>query len=244
MSSIYFFFGMIIFSLASIILVSAWEKRLVWPYLPEKEATLNQLPSASAHALAVATAAQASQFTKIGTFADGKGKLYRVRYDFLRSPTGDVLALISSGTVASMPVETVWLYSLLTDGHCLLTFDKQSGGEIDLTGTIEEALVPASGWDVLLRAHESRLIATACPVLPFSETNPLEDFHRFRQSRIDRLVRSGNATFLTPDKNWWRYSLKGAVLLSLRQYFTGLRRTVLPDAVRPANRVVTDNSTK
>lgn len=234
MSSLYFFVGIMVVSLVIITLVSALEKRMVWPYVPAAEAPPGQCPPPDAYATANAAAATAAGFQWLGTYADAKGKIYRVRYDFFRAPSGDVLATVGTGTVASISLQTTWLHTLLSDGRCLVTFNHQNGGEIDLAGVAEEALIGNLSLAGMVDAHRARIGVSGRTVEVFQEGSPLADLRAYRQRRIKRLVALGYAGFLDKEDNIWRYSLKGAAVLAFRQYFTALRRVFVPDKARPA----------
>lgn len=221
-----------VLSLIMITLVSAIEKRLVWPYVPEKDAPPASLPVMNTYATVAASAATEAGFSWLGTFADGKGKLYHLRYDFFLSPTRDVLAIVGTGTMASVPMQTTWLSTLLADGKCLVTVDHQNGVETDLAGIAESALAEGLGFFALVNAHRARVALASGSVQPFSEADPLGNLKSYRQNRTERLCALGYASFLSADKNSWRYSIKGAFVLAFRQYFTGLRRAISPDKIR------------
>ena len=236
MAGLYVFLVMVIVSLIGITLVSALEKRLVWPYVPVGAVPPECCPPPNTYAHEAAAVAAAARFTWLGTFADGKGKLYRLRYDFFRSPEGDVLALVGAGTMASVPVQTTWLYTLLADGRCLVTVDHQNGGETDLAGLAEEALIAGRGFMGQAAAHYARVEAASSPATQFADSDPLAVLRAYRQGRIERLVALGYAGFLDTERAAWRYSPKGAATLAFRQYFTALRRAVVPDKTRPTPR--------
>jgi hypothetical protein len=221
--------GMFVFFLVAITAAYAWEKRLVWPYVPEHEMPPGQVPPPNSYANAAASAAATAGFAHWGTFGDGKGKMYQLRYEFYRSPSGDVLALVGTGTLLSMPLQTTWLFSLLSDDRCLITFDHQNGAEVDLTGLSEEALIPDVPFEKLLKTHRGRLAAASCTPNLFGEVNPLVAFREYKQRRVDLLIARGYAAFIDSEKNAWRYSIKGAMVMSFRQLFSGLRRNVVSD---------------
>jgi hypothetical protein len=223
--------AMMLVLVAVITAAYAWEKRLVWPYVPAQEAHQGALPTTTLYMSRANEAAASAGFALLGTFADGKSNLYRVRYNFRRSSSGDVLALIGCGTIASMPVQTIWLYSVLGDGHCLVTFNAQSGGELDLAGMTHEALVCNAAFDELLRHHRVRIETTSATIIAFSQEDALGDFRRFRERRTERLVELGYVSYLDAARTVWRYTLRGAVTLAFRQYSTGIRRVLLPDTL-------------
>ncbi len=219
-------------SLVVITLISALEKRLVWPYVPEQELPPGRVPAANSYAMVAGSAAAEAGFVWMGTYGDGKGKVYHVRYEFFVSPTGDVLALIGTGTLASIPVQTTSLYTLLADGRCLTTTDNQSSVDMDLTGMTEGKLAAGIGFFALLQMHRAR--AASAPVKLFTAPNPLTELRAYRRDRTERLCGLGYASFLDADRSAWRYSVKGAFMLAFRQYFTGMRRAIVPDRIRTA----------
>lgn len=229
MTPLYVFLGMMALSLVVITLISGLERRLVWPYVPAADVPPERCPPPTPYAQAASEAAAAAGFTWLGPFADGKGKLYRLRYDFYLSPEQNVVALVGTGAMASVPVQNIWLFTLLADGHCLVTVDQPTGSETDLAGLSEEALITGRGFAGQLAAHQVRLAATDRPIIPFAGPDPLAAFRAYRQARITRLVALGYAGFLDPNREAWRYSPKGAATLAFRQYFKGLRRGIVAD---------------
>src|SRR5262249_1463122 len=149
---------------------------------------------------------------------DGKGSLYKIRYDFWASPSGDVLACVGNGTVASMPVSATWLYSKLSDGSCLSTTDNQAAMESDLSGMTRTALHTNPDCDALLAPPRRRFADAHLPVVPFAQQDPFRDFMAFRTDRVDRLADRGQARFLDDKKDTWRYTLKGAFAVSVGTY--------------------------
>jgi len=224
----------VIFWLVALPLIAMVEKRLVWPYVREGEAPPDILPARNDYGNAVAAAMAGLEFRQIGTFADGKGKLYRIRYEFYRSPTGDVIAMVGTGTIASIPLQATWLYTLMNNDRVYVTVDHQNAVTTDLTGMVNESLVAGVGLVALLSAHRVRFAQSSGMVKSFSNTDPLGEFKVYLEDRVRRLHALGYVTFLNPDRTGWRYSVKGALAISTRQYLTGLRRAVVPDKVRSA----------
>ena len=229
---VYWVVGFAAFWLLVIAGTAAWEKRQVWPYVLAANVAPEKVPPLNAYVNEAAAAAMGMGFAPLGVYIDGKGKMYRIRYDFFRAASGDVLAIVGTGSVASIPVQTTWLHTLLSDGRSLVSIDNQTGGEIDLAGLTLEALCKNVGFAELLAFHHQRLSAVSVPLLPFPEANPLEALRHYRQGRVERLTTMGYASCLDEQRNVWRYSLKGAVKLAFRQYFTGLRREIVSDASR------------
>ncbi len=219
-----------------ITLTAALEKRLVWPYVPEGLAVPGSMPGLNAYAQVAGSAATEMGFVWIGAFGDGKGKLYKLRYNFFLSPERDIVALVGNGTMASVPSQSTWLYTLQEDGRAVATVDSQSAVETDLTGLTNSALAAGVGFYTLVMAHRRR--TASCAARLFSPTDPLSELRAFRQSRTERLCMLGEASFLDASRAAWRYTAKGAARLAVRQYFMGLRRSFLPDKIRPAENSV------
>jgi hypothetical protein len=229
-------------------IVARWEKRMVWPYTtpgkiegsgepddgydeffhaPRPSGMPDYKANPTPFTIRENAMAALLGFRPAGYFMHGKGGIYRIRYDFWRSEGGDVLALVGSGTLAGIPVLNTWLYSNTTDGRCLITLGKQDASEIDLGGLAVESLLVGADFERLLDWHRARIAGQ--PIAPFSEDSPLDDHLDYRRRRTDRLVERGDAFYIDPTRTTWRYTLKGALMLSFRAITQGVRRVVLPD---------------
>ncbi len=220
--------------LVFITLVAALEKRMLWPYVAPDTLAPEFFPLPNSYAHTIAAAAGEAGFTWLGAYAHGAGKLYKVRYDFYLAPERDVLALVGTGALASIAVQTTSLITLLEDGRSLVTVDHQNGIETDLAGLALDALVVGLGFAGQLAAHRTRLLSIASPAMLMDGPDPLAALLAFRQRRVDRMVALGYAGYLDTERAWWRYSPKGAAQLAFRQYFKGLYRAVTPTNPAPA----------
>ncbi len=220
--------------LVFITLVAALEKRMLWPYVSPDSLAPEFFPPPNSYAHTVAAAAGEAGFTWMGAYAHGAGKLYKVRYDFYLAPERDVLAVVGTGTMASIAVQSTSLTTLLEEGRSLVTVDHQNVAETDLAGMAQDALVAGLGFAGQLAAHRKRLAAVASAAILMDGPDPLAALRAFRQRRVDRLVTLGYAGYLDTDRAWWRYSPKGAALLAFRQYFKGLYRAATPTNPAPA----------
>lgn len=247
--------GLIIWPMALTIPIGLWEKRLVWPYVPLDPAafgiravefdaanpyaatasTMDEVqPPLTPYAARAAEGALSMGFVPVGSFRDGKGAMYRIRYEFYLSPERAVLALVGGGAIAAIPLNGTWLFTLLADGRCLRTVDNQTCSEADLSGLTDEALIAGVEFEELVARHRGRLAASFTRTVPYDERDPLEDHREYSVRRADRLYERGLIRFLDFERNWWRYGMRGAVVWALRAHFRGLRRAVWPDAwLRP-----------
>lgn len=243
--------GMVGMIFGPTVLVCLWEKRLVWPYVPLEAPPAPVSPALEEsdnpyavgravevmgnlaptdYAVRAVEGAKALGFRPLDVLRDGKGRIYKIRYDFWLSPGREVLAIIGGGILGVIPVRNTWLITPLSDGRRLVTLDNQSASELDLAGLTDEALIVSVDFRGLLEGHSKRLAASPVPPVPYPETGPLEDHRAFRTRRFDRLEELGYAKFLDERRNVWRYTLKGAIAFSVRAILKGIRRVVWPDS--------------
>jgi hypothetical protein len=212
-------------------LAGLWEKRLVWPYVPSKDQdkpkALDPIdpyfaPGAvqpleiTEYALAVNDEVEHLGFRPLGDFVDGKGKIYKLRYDFWLAPDRLVLAMIGGGTLAGISLQATWLYTRLKDGRCLVTIDDPKAGDSDPTGQTLQHILANADFTELMSCHRQRIEEAESPPLPYSEIDPLGDHRAFRAARAAILVDQGWAKYLDPQDNWYKYTVKGAFLAACR----------------------------
>jgi len=196
-------FGMLGSFALFIIGACLWEKRPVQPYyvaLDGEEFPL-AVPSAAANLEAVK-----SHWEHAAICHDGKGKLYRVRYDMWVSPDFTSLAIIGGGTVARIPVFGIWIYSTLAGGRVLCTTNER--GEQDISGVEEQQTWPGATLTELLRIHEGRMTS---PADKLTAKDALSRYFEIRWMKARALVAKRDAYFLEGEPVAWRYTLKGAV---------------------------------
>ena len=194
-----------------------WERRLIWPYVPADGSTVATRYTASATA-----AAEALGFTPHGVFRDGKGRIYRIRYELWLSRERDALLLIGGGSLAGIPVDGSWLFTRLSNGKCLTTLDDERGSEYDLAGLAQEAVYSGVPLEALLDSHRRRVASAEAPALPYSD--PVSDHREMLSRRISTLAQRGYATFCGETGEGWRYTAKGALVATFASYWAGLRR--------------------
>jgi hypothetical protein len=204
--------------LVAAVVVRMWEKRLVWPYLPAEPATT----PATAYMKAIASAAQSAGFVPCGVFRDGKGSMYKIRYELWLAPERDALLLVGGGRMAGIPVDASWLFTRLSNGRCIATLDNEAGSEFDLAGVIDEAVHPRAPLETLLQIHRRAVAAAEVPALPYS--NASAEHRELLCLRIRNLVHKGYANFSGETGEWWRYSTRGALAATLASYWAGVRR--------------------
>lgn len=124
--------------LVGIVAAALWERRPVMPYvLPAVGSEFEPTMTAASEN----SAAEHLGFAHDATAHDGKGRLYRVRYDFWISQDCCTLAVIGGGSIASIPVDAVWLWSRTVSGEILCTTN--AIGEQDISGIVQQETWPA-----------------------------------------------------------------------------------------------------
>jgi hypothetical protein len=195
----------------AVVAACLWEKRPVQPYyVPEPGKEYE--PSSEAREGNLA--ALRLNYTSAGLAHDGKSSLYRVRYDFWLSPDGFTFAVVSSGTIAKLPVYGIWLWSRLKEGQILNTTNEI--GEQDISGVEEQQTWPRYSFHQLHKKH--RLRRENSDPIPFPAEAPLQGFFDIRRRKADALVERGLARYLDEDGSVWKYTLKEAI----KFYFIGV----------------------
>jgi hypothetical protein len=192
-----------------VVVACLWEKRPIQPYYVPAEDDEYE-PSAVAER--ANEDAEKIGYEYGGLCHDGKGKLYRVRYDFWIDPDDLTIAVVGSGTIAKIPVNGVWLWSRLADGRILCTTNEI--GEQDISGAVEQQTWPGFRLKALDEKHERRLTDD---VEPFPSDTPMAGYFDILRRKADTLVAKGYARYLDDEQTVWRYTLPGAV----RFYFVG-----------------------
>ncbi len=239
-----------VFLVVLTIVVGLFEKRLVWPYVPiggsrtphagsEAVVTDHDEPSEldssipiTEHFRTANLTAERSGFTLLGAFRDGKGKIYRLRYNFWLSPDRVVLALVSTGTLAGIPMSITRFFTRLLDGRCLVSLDELRGRDSDLSGLLVQEVLTGSEFLELLDWHCQRVVIAHQPTVPYSENDPLGDHRAFRSLQAERLVERGLARFLDGERTVWKYTPRAATLIAIRPYLKQHRAILRTDRGR------------
>jgi hypothetical protein len=195
--------------------VGMWEKRMVWPYEPCEE---HEAPPPTAYARLVNRMAEEQGFCHLAITRDGRGNIYKLRYDLWLSPDREVFAVVGSGTMAAIPYQVTWLFTKLVDGRVVVTVDHTAGVSSDLTGQWSYSLLLHADFPELLVRHRARLSAEMTPAEPYSEDDPLADHMALRAAQADQLEAKGCATYLDEERMVWRLTPRGAVLKAFQTY--------------------------
>lgn len=191
-------------------------------------------PAETPYASAINRAAAGLGFRYLGPYRDGKGRLYRIRYDLWLSADREAIAVVGGGTLAGIPLLATWLHTRFADDRRIVTTDNQAAMNADLSGLSSWALVANADLDELLRRHRLRAAEAVPPVVAFAADDPYGDFLAYRAEPVERLVAAGLGRFLDADRDVWRYTLKGAARATVQTFarqLGGLGRNVGRNAI-------------
>jgi hypothetical protein len=220
-------------------LAGKWEKRLVWPYVPslppgpKPDLSDPYSPPSQVEPVRITDYAKAVNqeagrrgFLTYGHFFDGKGKIYKLRYDFWLAPDKMVLAMVGGGTMAGIPLQATWMYTRLQDGRSIVTIDDPKAADSDPTGMTDQLILANADFAELLERHRQRIAAALPPAIPYSESDALADHRNSRSARADALVEMGLAKYLDDQNQWYKYTVKGAFLAAVRASLREWRRAI------------------
>ncbi len=229
------------------VLVSRFERRSVWPYedrskaAGQVEANHNDNPYSpppvssiknipiSAYAAEQLTQAVRLGFQPLASTSDQSKKLVQVRYDFLISPDRKIVAIVSFGTVAGIPVQTVFMISQLNNDLVFTTLGAHAACNHDLNQKRTEMLVFGADFQTMQEFHRKRCEILGANVKPFKENEELETLYRSRVRYFRDYESLGLINYIDKDNKEWRYTWKGAFLFVLYATVRQLRRFVFPD---------------
>ncbi len=228
-------------------LVSRFERRSVWPYedrskvagqvgaahsdnpyAPPPVASIKNIPI-GAYAAEQLTQAVRLGFQPLASTSDQSKKLVQVRYDFLISPDRKIVAIVSFGTVAGIPVQTVFMVSQLNNDLVFSTLGAHAACNHDLGQKRTEMLVSGADFQTMREYHLKRCEVLGANVKPFKENEELETLYRSRVRYFSDYESRGLIHYIDKDCKEWRYTWKGAFLFVLYATVRQLRRIVYPD---------------
>lgn len=150
-------------------------------------------------------------FVDQGTFSHAKCGKYQVYSTIWFSPERDVLAVISGGKMAKLPVRKALLYSRAAGEGFVASTDV--AGLPDVSGLVTTSILLHADFHELLAHHMTRVAEAGVALLPFEESAGLAVFGDIETRTVHRLERLGCARFLDPARTTWRYTFKGVFAL-------------------------------
>ncbi len=207
------------------IMVTKIERRRTWQYVRQYEFGDFQLSSLNeAYISKCINSADNEGFTYLERRYDGKGKRYKVVYDFLISSDFNTLAIIGAGALANIPVKGMWFISKDVHGNCFITVTDQKAVEYDLTGYYKDSLILTNDFGKAFYHHLECVAKELYHVEPFTENSEMDVLRHLTESKIDHLNKDGWIKYVGENTNYWRYTVKGAVKLATCQIIQGVIR--------------------
>jgi hypothetical protein len=206
------------FWVAAIFIASMVERRLTRPYA---RATAVR-PGTLLHPYHATVNERAAQLGFIygGTFQHPK---FAVQMSVWISPDHLMLIETGAGTILRRTVRQTEVFTRTSDGLVLVSADYYGDG--DSSGLLQPRQHFNGSLDDVLALHRRRIDQSPAKPRPFAERSPLDALHAIYAERADRLVRSGRARWLAPDRDEWRYTFSGAVAV-LGFFFVQLGRAL------------------
>ncbi len=208
-----------------------YEKRMVWPYGPVIKEQINarnmkacEDDKINNYVVSFISDALEKGFEYLGCFNDAKGGKYKIVYHTLISPDKYTLAIIGGGKIIGMRVWGTWLFSKSDNEHGYYTVDNQSGIEKDLTKLWRDQLVFTDDFTTLYEKHRDWIQKSAPSLMTYQDSNELEEHRRMRRYRFDYMEKQGLIRYLDIDKEYWKYTLLGAIKFSLLSLVIGTYR--------------------
>src|SRR5262249_20854143 len=118
-------------------------------------------------------------FSYRGVHYDLRRGIYKLRYDFWRSPDNVVLGVVGDVPLAGIPVSGTSLYARLDDERCLATIDEPKSQDSDPSGLTLQMIATHADLDDLLSQHRQRLAESGQSPVPYSAKAPLDDHRAF-----------------------------------------------------------------
>jgi hypothetical protein len=215
------------------LLAALFEKRMVWPYGPigkdgidAKNMRAGDDEKINNYLIRYINDAMGKGFEYLGCFNDAKGSKYKVVYHALVSPDNYTLAIIGGGNIIGIKVWGTWLYSQSDNEHCYYTVDNQSGIDKDLSKLWHDQLVFADDFATLYEKHQKWIQANAVSLKIYPSGGELEEYRRARRYRFDYMEKLGYLRYLGNDKEYWKYTLLGAIKFSFLGIVIGTFRHI------------------
>jgi hypothetical protein len=215
------------------LLAAFFEKRMVWPYGPVRKDEIEAQSmragddqDANNYIIRFINDALEKGFEYLGCFNDAKGGKYKIVYHALVSPDKYTLAIIGGGKVFGMRVWGTWLFSKSDNEHGYYSVDKQSCIEKDISKLWHDQLVFADDFATLYEKHQKWIQTNAVSLKIYPSGNELEEHRRSRRYRIDYMEKQGYIRYLDNDKEYWKYTLLGAIKISFLGIVIGTFRHI------------------
>lgn len=207
------------------IIVIKIERRRTWPFVQQYEFGVFQLSSFhEKYITRCINGAEDEGFTFLERRYDGKGKRYKVVYDFMISSDRNTLVAIGAGTLATIPVSSMWFISKDVNGNGFTTVTNQIAVEYDLTGRHKDSLIVTSNFRKAFRHHLKCIEKKLYTVEPYIENGEIDVVRRLRTLDIDQLNTDGLIKYVGENTDYWKYTVKGAVKLAICQIIQGVIR--------------------
>jgi hypothetical protein len=218
---------------APTIVTALFEKRMVWPYGPikkdeidAKDMSAGDNQKANDYIIRFINDAVKDGFTYLGCCNDAKGRKYKIVYHFLVSPDKYTLAIIGGGKILWMGVKGTWLYSKSHNEACYYSVDNQSGNQPDISKFWHDQLLFDTNFATLYAKHQRWTQGNMVSLKMYSSGIELDEHRKALRYKADHMERLGYIRYLDSTKQYWKYTLRGAIKFSFYSIIIGTFRHI------------------
>ncbi|WP_309708723.1 hypothetical protein [Armatimonas sp.] len=207
------------FSFLPAVIVYMWERRIVWPYSD----SLNVDPSQDEHRNVLnqeyidTTLEEMRQcgFRLLCRYYDARRPQYKLSYIFAISEDRQTMALLGYGDMLGIHAKGVNLISKNSDNHYYYTTNTTANESYDVSETSDtQVFLTAKNFIVLYNQHKKWLLHRTIPS-DFSSDGALQEYRNFFYSRCELRQSRGLIRYIDSEKREWRYTLWGAMKMSV-----------------------------
>jgi len=216
------FLGLVIFFSISLTIVSRLEKRSIWPYGDLHPTP--QFSDTSGYGARAVSDAVAQGFTFLGWTLDNRGSIYKLNFAMLVSPDRTAFMVVSEGTIASMRLASISLFTPTIDGRSFYSTNNQASVQLDLSRNWISQYVPLANFDKLLRTHLDWLHKLQITPRPFTPGNEFSELRTLREQHFRAMERAGLVRFVESSPTNFYFTTSGAAKTAISGYFLGMAR--------------------
>jgi len=118
----------------------------------------------------------------------------------------------------------MWFISKDVHDNVFVTVTTQNAVEYDLTGYWKDSLILTSDFSKAFQHHSQCVAKSLYHVEPYTKNSEMDVLRHLKESKIDHLNKYGWIKYVGENKDYWRYTVKGAVKTTTCQIIQGVIR--------------------
>ena len=137
------------------------------------------------------------------------------------------MAIIGGGKIFNMGVRGTWLYSKTNNEECYCSVDNQSGKPNDISGLWHEELLFYKNFAKLYEKHQRWTQGKMISRVIYPERAELDEHRKAIRYHAEYMEKLGYIRFVDGDKQFWKYTLRGAIKISFYSITVGTFRHIM-----------------